>query len=309
MLSCCLSLLGVKLGLILIFHRYRNLKPEHEIVYSLIDEAGDEGIWSKTIKTRTNLHDAVFRSAIKFLESKALISDMKSVEHPNRKMYIKASVQPSERATGGPWFTDGELDEEFIATISRLLYVFVKRRSWYRSKGRGTERSAKKRVGKVSVEEIRARRDGALGARDVDVKMQDRDRDRNDDSKKPSRQTSDSLLPLPANYAEYPTLHELTALVDESAISKDTTLSAEEIQQLLDLLVYDGKIERLNVGPDGVAYKASRSSFLEEENEGEGMGSVLMEAPCGRCPVFDLCEEGGPVGPSNCEYFNEWLEM
>jgi DNA-directed RNA polymerase III subunit RPC6 len=32
------------------------------------------------------------------------------------------------------------------------------------------------------------------------------------------------------------------------------------------------------------------------------------EAPCGRCPVFDFCKEGGPVGPSGCEYYGEWLK-
>jgi DNA-directed RNA polymerase III subunit RPC6 len=31
------------------------------------------------------------------------------------------------------------------------------------------------------------------------------------------------------------------------------------------------------------------------------------QAPCGSCPVFDFCKEGGPVGPSGCEYYGEWL--
>src|SRR5271168_1006638 len=90
--------------------RYRSLKSEEEIVYSLIDEAGDDGVWARTIKSKANLHDAVFNAAIKHLESKNMISNMKSVEHPARKMYIKSSVRPSDRATGGPWYTDGELD-------------------------------------------------------------------------------------------------------------------------------------------------------------------------------------------------------
>jgi DNA-directed RNA polymerase III subunit RPC6 len=32
------------------------------------------------------------------------------------------------------------------------------------------------------------------------------------------------------------------------------------------------------------------------------------QAPCGSCPVFDFCKEGGPVGPSECEYYGEWLK-
>jgi DNA-directed RNA polymerase III subunit RPC6 len=41
----------------------------------------------------------------------------------------------------------------------------------------------------------------------------------------------------------------------------------------------------------------------------EATGNGLTETPCGRCPVFDLCEEGGPVSPSNCVYFVQWLDM
>ena len=32
------------------------------------------------------------------------------------------------------------------------------------------------------------------------------------------------------------------------------------------------------------------------------------EAPCGRCPIFEFCEENGPVNASNCRYFDDWLE-
>jgi DNA-directed RNA polymerase III, subunit C34 len=41
----------------------------------------------------------------------------------------------------------------------------------------------------------------------------------------------------------------------------------------------------------------------------EPLSNALTEAPCGRCPVFDLCEEGGPVSPSNCVYFTKWLDL
>jgi DNA-directed RNA polymerase III subunit RPC6 len=99
----------------------------------LIDEAGDEGIWSKTIKAKTNLHDSTFTSCIKHLSSKSMISEMKSVEHPTRKMYIKSSLSPSDRATGGPWYTDGELDEEFINQAMTVLYAYVSKRTFYRS--------------------------------------------------------------------------------------------------------------------------------------------------------------------------------
>jgi hypothetical protein len=35
--------------------------------------------------------------------------------------------------------------------------------------------------------------------------------------------------------------------------------------------------------------------------------SVLRwgQAPCGRCPVFDFCKDGGPINPRECVYFEE----
>jgi DNA-directed RNA polymerase III subunit RPC6 len=264
-------------------------------VYSLIDEAGSEGIWTKAIKTRANLHDAVFRAAIKALESKHMIADMKSVEHPTRKMYIKASLQPSTRATGGSWYTDNELDEDFIETICKVLYQYVKKRSWYNSGDRGRKKTPKKIHRKVTVEEAKAARDRALGGKE-----------KGEEREQVPKTEYERLLPLPAGYQEYPTVDEMTAFILEKGVSKDCTLSSQEIEQLLDVLVYDGKIERHVAGPDAFAYKAVRKTFLEED---EQMNSVLTEAPCGRCPVFDICEEGGPVGPSNCEYFSAWLDL
>lgn len=32
------------------------------------------------------------------------------------------------------------------------------------------------------------------------------------------------------------------------------------------------------------------------------------EVPCGKCPVFDFCAEGGPVNAEECEYWEGWLD-
>lgn len=287
-----------------ISYRYRTLTPEQELVYGLIDEAGDDGIWTKTIKARSNLHDAVFRSAIKHLESKSMISDMKSVEHPTRKMYIKSSIQPSDRATGGPWYSDGELDEEFISTMMSILYEHIKKKTFYHSSSGGSSSlkpKQPKKVKKMSAEEAKALRDKGLGPL---LKDEFRPEDL-EEERAARRRRVDRYLPMPAGYQAYPTLDELTAYVENSQFTSQT-LSASEVEQLLEIMCYDGRIEKVVAGPEGQAYRALRMSLKTEEDR---LRNVLTEAPCGRCPVFDLCEEGGPVGPSNCEYFKEWLEL
>lgn len=258
-----------------------------------IDEAAADGAWSKTIKLKTNLHESLFQSAIKHLRAKNLISEMKSVEHPTRKMYILSSLRPSERATGGPWFTDGELDEEFINTVMRVLFDNIQNRTFYRS-SMANPSKAKKVHKKMTPEEIKALRAQGLGPRRTVEE---------DGEAARKRRRIDAMLPMPADYKGYPTLAELTLHVENmNAFSQ--TLAANDIQQLLDIMCYDDRIARVITG-EGVGYRALRRSLKDEEDR----TSLLTEVPCGRCPVFDLCEEGGPVGPSNCEYFNDWLNL
>ncbi|KAI9648115.1 34-kDa subunit of RNA polymerase III (C) [Ciborinia camelliae] len=280
--------------------QYRSLSSEQEIVYALIDEAGDEGIWTKTIKAKSNLHEAVFRSAIKHLETKHMISEMKSVEHSTRKMYIKSSLQPSDRATGGAWYTDNELDEEFITQLMHVLFDQIHRKSFYKSSS-ARMRKPKKVIGKnMSADEAKALRDKALGSR---VKIEDVTED---DAMEGARRHYEALLPMPPGYQGYPTLNELTSFIENSGATA-TTLTAQDIQQLLEILIFDNKIEKVLAGPEGVCYRAVRKSF-REDHEG-GPFSALTDVPCGHCPVADLCEEGGPVGPSTCEYFQTWLNI
>lgn len=283
------------------------------MVYGLVDEAGTEGIWSKTIKTRSGLHDTAMRAAIKALEGKRYIMDMKSVEHLNRKMYIKASLKPNEKATGGPWYTDGELDEDFIEAIQTILYNKISDRSFYKSSNTVAAKKPK-RMSKIGTDKVasaktseaaKALRDAALDPKSKYEEDGERSAKRQKTAREPEKaKHMDRYLPLPAGYQGYPTLQELTRHVENSNVT-DTTLTKEEISQLLDVLCFDKKIEKVVAGPAGVAYRALRRSAREIE---DGPSNALTEAPCGRCPVFDLCEEGGPVAPSNCEYFRQWLE-
>ena len=101
------------------------------MVYAVIDEAGADGIWNRTIKNKLNMHENLVKQCIKHLETKGYIASMKNVEHPNKKMYIKANLRPSDRATGGPWFTEGELDTAFIDQLKEIIFEYIKSKSAY----------------------------------------------------------------------------------------------------------------------------------------------------------------------------------
>ncbi|CCC67416.1 hypothetical protein NCAS_0A08580 [Naumovozyma castellii] len=102
-----------------------SMSAEEALVYSYIEASGREGIWSKTIKARTNLHQHVVLKCLKSLESQRYVKSVKSVKFPTRKIYMLYNLQPSIEVTGGPWFTEGELDVEFINSLITIVWRVV----------------------------------------------------------------------------------------------------------------------------------------------------------------------------------------
>ncbi|KAG0672484.1 DNA-directed RNA polymerase III subunit RPC6 [Maudiozyma exigua] len=101
------------------------MSSEESLVYSYIEASAREGIWSKTIKARTNLHQHVVSKCLKSLESQRYVKSVKSVKFPTRKIYMLYNLQPSIEVTGGPWFTEGELDIEFINSLLTIVWRYI----------------------------------------------------------------------------------------------------------------------------------------------------------------------------------------
>ncbi|KAM4058645.1 RNA polymerase rpc34 subunit [Hirsutella rhossiliensis] len=303
-------------------HKYKQCATDEQgMVYSLIDDSGGDGIWSQTLQKRLNMHDSVLKNALKQLQAKGLIAPFKNVEHPNKKMYIKASIRPSDRATGGPWYTDQNLDEAFIEELQRVVFDFIKRQSGYLSThggagaagGAARTQAPKKGVVKGSLDK------GTKRSADEMNKPAPPKAARASASATPAPRREAALLPLPAGYTGYPTVRDIARLLSSSGITNNTILSEDDVKKLVDVLVWDNLVEpvkvagRLSYRVARIAKQSTESWAGRDDPTGRGGGpeqyiSPLTEAPCGGCPVFDLCEEGGPVGPSNCEYFRRWLE-
>ena len=83
------------------------------------------GIWTKHLKAKTNLHQTVIDRCLKTLVQKRLIKRVPSVQHPTRKIYMLEGIEPSIALTGGPWYTDNELDTEFIQNLTEACYKFI----------------------------------------------------------------------------------------------------------------------------------------------------------------------------------------
>jgi DNA-directed RNA polymerase III subunit RPC6 len=217
--------------------------------------------------------------SIKSLEGRGFIKSIKSVRYPARIYYMLSNLTPSEDVTGGPWFTDGELDTDFVEVLCTQIERYVSGRSFVRASTIAP--SPAKHARSKPVVETPA--EDALAHDFTTSKSKSKDR----------------LLQHPPGYQGYPSLADIMAWLNKSGIS-EVPLAEEHVRQLMDILYYDRKVERVQAG---TAYRSLR------QPDQLSVGNGLTEAPCGRCPVFDLCEEGGPVSASNCEYFKEWLDI
>ncbi|SPO02502.1 related to RPC34 - DNA-directed RNA polymerase III, 34 KD subunit [Cephalotrichum gorgonifer] len=290
---------------------------EQAMVYSVIDDAGSDGIWSQTILRRLQMHENVFKAAMKHLIQKKLVSPFKSVEHPTKKMYIKASLRPSDKATGGPWFTDQNLDEAFIEALHAVIYDFIKGKSTYKRGSGVTPRQAPKKgvvkgsapVTKKRTAEQISGEGGAAAAAGQDA----------------ASAKKDVLLPMPAGYLDYPTSSDIAKVLSKTNITK-TVLSEEDVHKLISVLIADNLVEQVRMAGGRKGFRIVRPTkqslqgwAVKQGTSALGGGAEDVEVgpdayhngytdvPCGKCPVFDLCEPGGPVGPNNCEYFQTWL--
>lgn len=106
------------------------LDENENMVYQHIKDARNEGIWTKQLKNRTGLHQTIINRCLKSLEQKSLVKAVKSVKYPTRKIYMLFGLTPSIELSGGPWYTDNELDTGFINELSMACLNFIRSKSF-----------------------------------------------------------------------------------------------------------------------------------------------------------------------------------
>lgn len=104
----------------------KGLGVEDMLLYQVIGQAGNTGIWTRDIKQRTNLAQNKINKSLKALEERGLVKSVRSVQNANRKVYMLASLEPAKEITGGPWYgSDQQPDTEFIEAIRHCALEFV----------------------------------------------------------------------------------------------------------------------------------------------------------------------------------------
>eukprot|EP00892_Ulva_mutabilis_P007842 jgi/Ulvmu1/542/UM001_0550.1 len=100
--------------------KLKDLDVEEQLVFQKIEQAGAKGIWIRDIRLATNLQNPRLTKALKNLEGRQMIKNVKQHSHPSKKIYMLYELTPSEELTGGAWYTDGNLDEGLVDLVRKL---------------------------------------------------------------------------------------------------------------------------------------------------------------------------------------------
>lgn len=301
------------------------------MVLSTIDAAGSSGIWTRTIKFKSSLPAHILDRVYKKLESKNLIKQLKHVKNPGRKFYIMSGLKPSEEAAGDGWYTDGALDVGLIDMISKIIEAHVSSQSW-----QVVDEDDIDDAPLSPTQKRKAPGDGFEDLGDDRAKASKT----HDGQHKARKQTVTKYQPFPAGYRGYPTVREISAHITALKVSR-TALSENDIAKLLEVMVYDDRLSKTHRPRTGdevpddptkdtitvfrcfktpgklkeeqllekrkVSKHESvrKAAYRQQELEDIGTGGS-SEVPCMRCPVFDICGDGGPVNVVTCKYFDQW---
>jgi len=220
----------------------KDADSEEKVVFDIIGEAGNKGIWIRDIRFKCNLTQPQLMKILKALENKRLIKGVKSVSASKKKVYMLFDLEPDRSLTGGAWYSDQDFESEFVYILNQQCLRFL---------------NDKQDQGRAMVSEIG---------------------------------------PKAAKLMSSASLDDIWKFINQLGISK-VALTPEDIEDILDTLIFDGKVERI--------YKGDLVLFLSVEPFGGSAGLVCT--PCGICPVAKKCSERGVVNPKSCVYMSQWL--
>ncbi|KAH9838904.1 putative DNA-directed RNA polymerase III subunit rpc6 [Teratosphaeria destructans] len=291
----------------------RLLTGPEKMVYTTIEDSHTKAIWMKDLKRKTGMsNQKELDRCIQKLEGLRLIKSVRNIKAPAQRTYMLYHLVPSDDVTGGSFFDAGDLDESLIDELSNLIIFHVRQQTWAEAKT-----AVPRHPDHDFADDPRHPKKRKRPTHDIEDLTATTHKPKHRSARHdPETDVQTLQLPFPAYTRTYPTADTIHAFLTGSGSmrqSKADQLTVAEVQGVIDVLVWDEKLEKVGDGyrtVRGVKFRFPGSVMDdgEEDGAGSGIGNGLTQAPCGRCPVFDLCTVDGPVNPGSCVYWKEWLE-
>jgi DNA-directed RNA polymerase III subunit RPC6 len=208
-----------------------------------------------------------------------------SIKFPNRKMYLLKRLRTSEDIAGEPWQSGGDLDTALIGTIFSIVVQYIENETCIKVPGNWNDYKRPDRTAEIAQKKAQVQ-----GIRDIEDAP----------AVKPYYQPQDptSSKVVHKNNPQYPTSALVAEWPNSKEILRGKTVQEDNIEQLLEIMVLNGRLEKVL----GTNYRTILTATNTKVYNG------FVDAPCGNCPVFDLCGDEGEISARTCVYFGQWLE-
>lgn len=232
---------------------------------------------------KSNLQATVVPKILKTLMQRQLIKCEKSIEGKNKKVYMLFELEPAKEVSGGSWYTGHEFDTEFISNLERACEKYLEK---YNTATAERVNSYLRESGAFHVnctnEEIEMilsglAMDGILLKEQTEVMELMTDADGNELKHKRSR---------------------------KKVAYQCKSQAAQGWRGLLRLGLKRGSFVSLFR-----LLHAWRICSVDRFAKQGPLVSEFTTIPCAVCPVYDKCNETGPINPRSCQYYSAWLDF
>lgn len=103
----------------------KDSSQDEKLIYSIIKESGNKGIWTRDISTKTNIKTKALNEVLKNLESKKIIKSVQQVNASKKKIYMLYNLEPDKSLTGGAWYSGKDFEIEFVDILNEQCHLYL----------------------------------------------------------------------------------------------------------------------------------------------------------------------------------------
>lgn len=131
-----------------------DLSEEDKIVYQIIQDSGNKGVWQRSIQNQSKIFQIKLTSILKSLKKKRLIKDVKAVNNSKKKLYMLFDVTPDESVTGGTWYEKQTFEADFVEILNQQVAKFLQSKVLEAEKATDTSPLEKRKNSFVTSENV-----------------------------------------------------------------------------------------------------------------------------------------------------------
>ena len=217
-----------------------SLDSEQFSIYNIIMRNGRAGIWTRDIKSQSGKHQISVNKILRHLEGRQLVKAFKSIKSPSKKYYMLYDLSIPAELGGGVFYTDQQFDFELIATLRHVSLKIL----------------------------FDCARDQAASAKNASFKTKV-----GDGARAGLLCSATALVTARFGGGAGMSLDQLCSKMNDLGVLAHHKLNVREVKQIVDTLVADGQVERV------------------ESTSGRGMAAAPVT-------TFRICNTNGVLGGS-----------